>query len=140
MEPWALKTFQEINMKRILFPLAVVLAGLSFGATAQNMKPGLWEVSSKMKTASGEMERGMAEMQAQMAAMTPEQRKMMESMYAPGVIIPDLSKASSGEGFIGRMVDRYQAQISDVLDRVDHARTEARSARTRLAKKLGRRG
>lgn len=80
MEPRTLETFQEINMKRIIFPLAVVLASLSFGATAQNMKPGLWEVSSKMKTSSGEMERGMAEMQAQMAAMTPEQRKMMEGM------------------------------------------------------------
>lgn len=69
-------------MKRIFFPLGMVLAGLSFGAAAQNIKPGLWEVSSKMKSSSGEMEKGMADMQAQMAAMTPEQRKMMEGMMS----------------------------------------------------------
>ena len=69
-------------MKRLFFPLAMVLTGLSFGATAQNMKPGLWEVSNKMQSSSGEMEKGMADMQKQMAAMTPEERKMMQDMMA----------------------------------------------------------
>ena len=63
--------------------LAVLaLAALSTGAFAQNMKPGLWEVTSNMKTGSGEMEKARAQMQQQMASMPPEQRKMMEEMMA----------------------------------------------------------
>lgn len=63
----------------------VIAAGLSvlpLSATAQNMKPGLWEITSKMQTGSGEMERSMTKMQQQMASMPPEQRKMMEEMMA----------------------------------------------------------
>lgn len=62
----------------------IVLAacGFAVGASAQDLKPGLWEVSSKLTSASGEMEKAAAEMQAQMAEMPPEQRKMMEGMMA----------------------------------------------------------
>lgn len=69
-------------MNQQILIVAAMLAGWSFGAGAQTLKPGLWEVSNNMKTSSGEMEKGMAQMQAQMAAMTPEQRKMMEGMMA----------------------------------------------------------
>ena len=65
-------------------------------------------------------------------------RKMMEGMYAPGVVIPDLAKTSSGDGFVGRLVDRYQTQISDVLDQVDLVRRRANAARDRFSKKFGR--
>jgi hypothetical protein len=64
--------------------LAVVL----FGATASlafaqsHMKPGLWEISNKMQTGSGQMEDRMAQMQQQMANMPPDQRKMVEQMMA----------------------------------------------------------
>ena len=61
---------------------AVVLIASTGFATAQTMKPGLWEVSNKMTGGSGEMEKGMAEMQKQLASMPPEQRKMMEDMMA----------------------------------------------------------
>ena len=61
-------------------------------------------------------------------------RKMMEGMYAPGVVVPDLQKSASGGGFVDRMVDRYQSQISDVFDQVDRARQKAGA----FAKKLGR--
>ena len=67
---------------RICFPAATVLLGLAFGASAQTMKPGLWEISNKIQSASGEMEKGMADMQKEMAAMPPEQRKMMQDMMA----------------------------------------------------------
>ena len=69
-------------MNRLTLIVAALLAGLSCGAGAQTLKPGLWEVSNNMKTSSGEIEKGMAQMQAQMAAMTPEQRKMMDGMMA----------------------------------------------------------
>ena len=60
--------------------VAIALTAGSFIATAQTMKPGLWEINNKMTTQSGEMEKGMAEMQKQLASMPPEQRKMMEDM------------------------------------------------------------
>src|SRR5688572_1108940 len=62
----------------------VVLAAATFstGAYAQNMKPGLWEITNNMKSGSGEMEKARAQMQQQMASMPPEQRKMMEDMMA----------------------------------------------------------
>ena len=63
--------------------LAALAAGtFAIGASAQNLKPGLWEVTNNMKTGSGEMEKSMAQMQQQMASMPPEQRKMMEDMMA----------------------------------------------------------
>lgn len=66
--------------------LAVLAALAAAGFTAlpafAQMKPGLWEVSNKMSTGSGQLENAMAEMQKQMASMPPEQRKMMEDMMS----------------------------------------------------------
>lgn len=56
---------------------ALALCGAS--AYAQTMKPGLWEVTSKLG-GSPEMDQSMAQMQEQMASMPPAQRKMMEDM------------------------------------------------------------
>jgi len=62
---------------------ALLLAGACTlaGAQANNMKPGLWEVSSKLG-GSPEMDKAMAQMQAQLASMPPEQRKMMQDVMA----------------------------------------------------------
>ncbi len=49
---------------------------------AQTLQPGLWEITQKMQSSSGQMEQQMAEMNRQLAAMPPEQRKMMEAMMA----------------------------------------------------------
>ncbi|MEO6624227.1 MAG: DUF3617 domain-containing protein [Burkholderiaceae bacterium] len=62
--------------------ILLTLLGAACGASAQNLKPGLWEISQKMQSASGEMESAMAEVQKQMAAMTPEHRKSMQEMMA----------------------------------------------------------
>ena len=62
--------------------LAAVLAAFASTAGAQNLKPGLWEVTHKMQSSSGQMEQGMSQMQQQMAGMPPEQRKMVEEMMA----------------------------------------------------------
>jgi hypothetical protein len=59
---------------------ATVLAGAP--AHAQDIKAGLWEMTSKVQSAGGKMEQAMAMMQKQMATMTPEQRTMMEGMLA----------------------------------------------------------
>jgi hypothetical protein len=62
--------------------LAAAVALSAGAAMAQNMKPGLWEISHKMQTGSGEMEQKMAMAQQQMANLPPDQRKMMEEMMA----------------------------------------------------------
>lgn len=62
-------------------------------ADAQTMKPGLWEVTTKM-SGSPEMDKAMAQMQAQLAAMPPAQRKQMEDMMGKQGV--GLSGASGG--------------------------------------------
>src|SRR5258706_9311672 len=61
---------------------AAAAVAFACNASAQNLKPGLWEITNKMQTGSGQMEQQMAQMQQQMANMPPEQRKMMEEMMA----------------------------------------------------------
>jgi Protein of unknown function (DUF3617) len=62
--------------------LTAVAALTATAASAQNMKPGLWELTSKMSSSSGQMEQAMAQAQQAMAKMPPEQRKKMEEMMA----------------------------------------------------------
>ncbi|HEV8315647.1 MAG TPA: DUF3617 domain-containing protein, partial [Burkholderiaceae bacterium] len=56
--------------------LALALAAFAAAATAQDLKPGLWEMKSKM-SADGKAMPGAEEMAKQMQAMSPEQRKMV---------------------------------------------------------------
>jgi len=77
--------------------VAIVVASSAFFANvacAQSIKPGLWEVSTKMSSSSGEMEKAIAQMQKQMASMSPEQRKIMEDMMGK----QGMSMSSSGPG------------------------------------------
>ncbi len=69
-------------MKKIVSTAACLLSALALNTHAQSMKPGLWEMQTKIQSGSGEMEGAMAEMQQQMAAMSPEQRKMMQDMMS----------------------------------------------------------
>ena len=62
--------------------VAFAAASFALSASAQNLKPGLWEVTNNMKSSSGEMDKAMAQMQQQMASMSPEQRKQMEAAMA----------------------------------------------------------
>lgn len=68
------------KLHRVL--IIAALAGGTFGAVAQTMKPGLWEINNKMTSSSGEMEKAMSEAQKQLASMPADQRKMMEDMMA----------------------------------------------------------
>ena len=61
---------------------AALLASLGLTAGAQTMKPGLWEVSNKMQSGSGQMEQAMAQAKQERANMPPAQRKAMEQMMA----------------------------------------------------------
>jgi hypothetical protein len=64
------------------FILAAALVAFVCTAGAQTLKPGLWEITNKMQTGSGETESRMAQAQQQMANMPPDQRKMVEEMMA----------------------------------------------------------
>ncbi|HYC47764.1 MAG TPA: DUF3617 domain-containing protein [Burkholderiales bacterium] len=58
---------------------ALLFAG---AASAQSMKPGLWEVTNNMKSSNPATQNAMAQAQAQMKDMSPQQRKMVEDMMA----------------------------------------------------------
>ncbi len=73
--------------------LAACIAAFACHAGAQNLKPGLWEITQRMG-GSPQMDQAMAQMQKQMAAMPPEQRKQMEDMLAK----QGVQMGSSGAG------------------------------------------
>ena len=87
-------------MNKIVATAICLLGFHAAGAHAQTMKPGLWEMQTKMQSGSGEMEKAMAEMQQQMASMTPEQRKMMQDMLGK-------QGASIGAGGPGAMTVKF---------------------------------
>ena len=64
----------------LLASAAAALCIAASPASAQTMKPGLWEINNKM--GGGQMDQAMAEMQKQMAQMSPAERKQMEDMLA----------------------------------------------------------
>jgi Protein of unknown function (DUF3617) len=69
-------------MTKLHFAFAAVVAAAVLPAGAQSLKPGLWEITNRMQSGSGQMESAMSQMQKQMASMPPEQRKMMEEQMA----------------------------------------------------------
>ena len=77
-----MKNLPWITVTSLLFCAASV--------TAQTMKPGLWEITQKMKSGSTEMNDAMATMQAQMAKMSPQERKQMQEMMAKQGVNIDL--------------------------------------------------
>jgi len=69
-------------MRRHLTLLYAGLAALALPASAQTLKPGLWELSNRIASGSPETMGAMAMAQQQMANLSPEQRKTMEQMMA----------------------------------------------------------
>lgn len=70
--------------KSVTGVMGILFCGLiAIPAAAQTMKPGLWEITSKLGGDMGaQMAAAQAEMQQQLASMPPEQRKQMEQMLA----------------------------------------------------------
>lgn len=56
-------------------------------------------------------------------------RKLMESMYAPGVVVPDVTKAGAGDGVVGKLMDKFGPRVNELLDKASS-----------LKDRLGRRG
>jgi hypothetical protein len=86
--------------KNTLALLAAACACAVLPATAQTMKPGLWELSSKISSPDGQMQDLMAEMQKRLAAMPPDQRQQIQKMMEKnGVQL----QASAGGALTTRM-------------------------------------
>ena len=49
-------------------------------------------------------------------------RKVMEAMYAPGAVVPDLKDASAGGGLVDRLLAKHGGRVNAVLDRIEAAR------------------
>ena len=102
-----------------------VLASGAVAAAAQTMKPGLWEMSSKMAGGSGEMERAMAESQKHMDAMPPAQRKKMEEMMAK----QGISMGKPGGGMSAKV-----CMTKEMIDRNEMTRQEGNCKQTSAQK------
>lgn len=73
-------------MKRLLFSLAMLAA---LHASAQSIKPGLWELNNKVKTGNAQTDQAMGMALQQLANLPPAQRAQMEAMMAQnGVSMP----------------------------------------------------
>lgn len=75
----------------------VLLAALAVAASAagaQNLKPGLWDVSHKMQSASAKQ--GMGALDQQLANMPPAQRKQVEAMMAKQGVQPGSGSPAGG--------------------------------------------
>lgn len=77
-----LSTFASFTSVARTALVATALAGIALPAAAQNMLPGLWEMNSKMQSASGNLETAMGALAAMQANMAPEQRRKVEEMMA----------------------------------------------------------
>jgi len=71
---------EPMKSKHVLVAALVVAAS---AASAQSLKPGLWEISHKVQTSGDPKGQDrMAQMNQQLASMPPEQRKKVEEMMA----------------------------------------------------------
>jgi hypothetical protein len=59
----------------------LLLSACAGYASAQSIKPGLWEISTQMQ-GSGQMGEALANARKEMEGMSPEERKMMQDMMA----------------------------------------------------------
>lgn len=69
--------------------LVAIAAFAAMPSSAQNIKPGLWEINNKMQSSNGQLEQAMAMMHEHVANMSPEQRKQIDDLMAKnGVQMP----------------------------------------------------
>lgn len=74
--------------------VAAFFAATAFSASATTMRPGLWEMNSKVQAGSSQTATALVEAQKQLANLPPEQRKMLQEMLAR----QGMGMALSGDG------------------------------------------
>lgn len=80
-------------MKRLLIALAMLGA---VSASAQTIKPGLWETNSKVKTGNAQTDQALSMAMQQLANLPPAQRAQMEAMMAQNGVSMPRSGADGG--------------------------------------------
>lgn len=80
-------------MKRLLIPLAVLAAA---HASAQTIKPGLWELSNKINTGDAQTDQALSTALSQLALLPPDQRAQVQAMMRQnGVSMPQAGSDGS---------------------------------------------
>jgi hypothetical protein len=86
---------KRCTLNSFIFVSAVFIAGSAFG---QTIRPGLWQVSNKLRSANAETDQVMSVLLGQMANLPLQQRKMVQDMAASqGVSMPEFG----ADGTIG---------------------------------------
>lgn len=115
-----------MNFRLIL--AACALAAGAASVSAQTLKPGLWEMTSKV-SGNPEMEKAMAEMREQMANMTPAQRKQMEQVMAQ----QGVKMGKGGTGGVSVKICMTQ----EMVERNDFAATQEGDCKTTAQPRVG---
>jgi hypothetical protein len=81
---------------RTLAMLACACAAvLALPASAQDMKPGLWEMNNNVSSPDVQTQAAMSEIQKQLANMSPEQRQGLQQMLERNGVQVDLGAAGA---------------------------------------------
>ena len=96
-------------MRIAAFVACGMLAAACLPASAQTLKPGLWEIHNKTK--GGQMD-AMAELQKQMAQMSPQQRKQMEQAMAQQGV--GMAPSAAGGMAMQMCVTREMVERNDI--------------------------
>jgi hypothetical protein len=94
------------------FFAATLLIHLPSHAASGAMRPGLWEITSKLQPGNSQASAAMAEAQRQLAAMPPEQRKLIEGMMAKQGV--GVSLGGDGSVRVTHCVTKEMAQRGDI--------------------------
>lgn len=87
-----------------------LLAGLT--ASAQTIKPGLWEFGNKLSSGNAALSQQMAEMQKELASLPPEQRQAMQEMMAKNGV--NLNIDGSGAMRMKLCITKEMAERSEI--------------------------
>ncbi|NYE61058.1 hypothetical protein FHW58_002210 [Duganella sp. 1224] len=80
-------------MKRLLMTLAMLAVAQ---ANAQTVKPGLWELNSKVRTGNAQTDQAVSAALSQLAVLPPAQRAQVQAMMAQnGVSMPQAGSDGS---------------------------------------------
>ena len=92
---------------------ALALAGISvLPAAAQQIRPGLWEITSQVGPAGGAMQAAMAMLQNEMGRMDPAQRAQVEAMMGKhGVALTEDGALRAKMCVTRDMAERYELPV-----------------------------
>ena len=62
---------KRCTLKNFIFATAILMTGSAF---AQTIRPGLWQVSNKLRSANAETDQAMSVLLGQLANLPPQQR------------------------------------------------------------------